>query len=74
MSTSGEQFAYTLQALIQRHQVGQICIYQFSSAKLYDQSSSWSFGHEFIQVGDSSYNLNRLVKFQVTASTLCLYF
>ena len=74
MSTPGEQSAYALQALIQRHQITQICIYQVSNAKLYDQSPAFSFGHEFIQVGESSYNLNRLVKFQVADSTLSLYF
>jgi hypothetical protein len=74
MLTSGEQSAHTLQELIQLHQVNHICIHQLSSLKLYDQSPNWSFGHEFIQVGDSSYNLNRLVKYQIAATTLSLYF
>ncbi len=74
MSTSGEQSVHTLQALIKRHRINQIYVYQVSTAKLYDQSQAWSFGHEFMQVGDFSYNLNRLMKFHVTGTTLCLYF
>jgi hypothetical protein len=41
---------------------------------LYDQSQEWSFGLEFIQVGLSSYNLNRLVRYELGESVLSLYF
>ena len=60
MTTSGEQVAVHLQALIQQQQ---ICIYRYAPLKLYDQSQEWSFGVEFIQVGQQSCNLNRLLKF-----------
>ncbi len=74
MTTSGEQVAANLQALIQQHEIQQICIYRHTPLKLYDQSGEWSFGHEFIQVGLSSYNLNRLVRYQLEEPVLSLYF
>ena len=74
MKTSGEQVAANLQELIQRHQIQQICIYRQTPLKLYDQSQEWSFGLEFIQVGLLSYNLNRLVRYQLNNEVLSLYF
>lgn len=74
MATSGEHCAHTLQELIKTNPVNQISIYQLSTAKLHAQSGDWSFGHEFIHVGGSSYNLNKLIKYQLADSTLSLYF
>jgi len=74
MTTSGEQVAANLQELIQRQQIQQIRIYRHDTLKLYDQSQAWSFGLEFIQVGQQSYNLNRLLKFDQVEGTLSLYF
>lgn len=74
MATSGEHSASILQELIQHNQINQICIYQLSNTKLHAQSGQWSFGHEFIQVGESSYNLNKLIRYQLTDTTLSLYF
>ena len=74
MSTSGEQLLSNLQELIQLNQITVIRLYMLDSEKLYAESSRWSFGHEFIQIGDSSYNVNRLLKYQLDDAVLSLYF
>ena len=51
MSTSGEQLLSNLQELIQLNQITVIRLYMIDSEKLYAESSMWSFGHEFIQIG-----------------------
>ena len=63
-----------LQSLIDQSQVKQIHIYRFADSKLHDQSGDWSFGHEYIQVGEQSYNLNRVVTFKIVDDVLLLYF
>lgn len=70
----GERMADKLQSLIQENQVKQIQIYRFADSKLHDQSEEWSFGHEYIQVGGQSYNLNRVVTFKVIDQVLQLHF
>ena len=70
----GEQMASRLQSLIDESQIRQIQIYRFADSKLHDQSEDWSFGHEYIQVGGQSYNLNRVVTFKVVGQALHLYF
>ncbi|AUD04672.1 hypothetical protein CWM47_24165 [Spirosoma pollinicola] len=70
----GTQFAHTIQRLIQHHQIRQICIYRLDPLKLYDQQREWSFGHEFIQVGPYSYNLNRVRTYRIAENRLFLYF
>ena len=74
MATSGEQVAANLQELILQHSIQQIRIYRHAPLMLYDQSQEWSFGLEFIQVGLLSYNLNRLVRYELGESVLSLYF
>ena len=74
MSTSGEQLLSNLQELIQLNQITVIRLYRLDSEKLYAESSRWSFGHEFIHVGESSYNINRLLKYQLEKGVLSLYF
>ena len=74
MITSAEVLASNLQELIQIKQVILIRIYLFDSVKLYNESSTWSFGHEFVEVGHSSYNLNRMLKYECNNSILSLYF
>lgn len=74
MITSGETLANNLQELIQLKQITLIQIYMFDSEKLYTESSVWSFGHEFIEVSQSWYNLNRILKYECTDTTLSLYF
>lgn len=70
----GEQMASRLQSLITESQIKQIQIYRFADAKLHAQSEDWSFGHEYLQVGDQSYNLNRVVTFKVVDEMLQLSF
>ncbi len=74
MASAGEQLTSNLQELIQIHRITTIQLYQLDSSKLYDESGDWSFGHEFIQVGGYSYNLNRLFKYQINTPVLRLYF
>ncbi len=63
-----------LQNLIETNQIKQIKIYRFADAKLHDQSEQWCFGHEYLQVGELSYNLNRVVTFKVVDGVLQLSF
>ena len=71
---AGEQMVQRLLRLIDDHQIKQIHIYRFTDSKLYQQSTEWSFGHEYIQVGGQSYNLDRVVTFKVIDQALHLYF
>lgn len=71
---AGEQMVQRLQRLIDDHQIKQIHICRFGDFKLHDQSEEWSFGHEYIQVGGQSYNLDRVVTFKVIDQALHLYF
>lgn len=74
MTTLGEVLASNLQELIQLKQITLIQIYVFDSQKLHSEGSIWTFGHEFIEVGHSWYNLNRILKYECTNTTLSLYF
>ncbi|AUD04061.1 hypothetical protein CWM47_20845 [Spirosoma pollinicola] len=74
MITPGEVLASNLQELIQLKQITLVQIYRFDSEKLYSESSSWVFSHEFIEVDHSWYNLNRILKYEYTNTTLSLYF
>lgn len=71
---SGEYMASRLHQLIEEEQISLIQVYRFSDAKLYQQSEQWRFGHEYIEVGGQSYNLNRVITFLVEDQVLCLYF
>ena len=71
---AGEQMVQRLLRLIDDHQIKQIHICRFGDLKLHDQSEEWSFGHEYIQVGGQSYNLDRVVTFKVIDQALHLYF
>jgi hypothetical protein len=70
----GEYMADRLRILIEENQIEQIHIYRFADTKLYQRSGEWSFGHEFLQVGNQSYNLDRVVTFLVVGQVLELYF
>ena len=74
MVSAGEQLASNLQELIQIYQITTIQLYQLDSSKLYNESRDWLFDHEFIQIGGYSYDLNRLLKYQINIPVLCLYF
>ncbi|WP_080056643.1 hypothetical protein [Spirosoma aerolatum] len=63
-----------LQNLLTKQNIKQIQVYRFHDSKLHGQSGQWVLGHEYIQVGDSPYNLNRLMNFRVTDEVLRLYF
>lgn len=63
-----------LQGLIGEHNVERIEVYRYWDTKLHHHSRSWCFGHEFIQVGEHSYNLGRLVRYNLVDQTLRLYF
>ena len=71
---AGEQMANRLQSLIAENQVDKIHIYRFSDSKLHQESDEWRFGHEFIDVGNQPYNLNRVVTYLVVGQILELYF
>ena len=66
--------ANRLQSLIAENQVDKIHIYRFSDSKLHQESDEWRFGHEFIDVGNQPYNLNRVVTYLVVGQILELYF
>ncbi len=72
--SSGETVVSRLQSLIVEHDIRQVDVYRHSDGKLYNRSNTWSFGHEYIQVGDESYNLGRMVTFLLVDQCLCLYF
>jgi len=74
MTTSGQVLASNLQELIKLKQITLIQIYMFDAEKLYSEGSIWSFGHEFIEIGHSSYNLNQIIKYECINTTLSLYF
>ena len=63
-----------LQNLITEQGIKQIQVYRYDNSTLHDQSTQWVLGHEYIQIGDSPYNLNRLMNFRVADQTLRLYF
>ncbi|MBN8820524.1 MULTISPECIES: hypothetical protein [unclassified Spirosoma] len=63
-----------IQTLLTEQNIKQIQIYRFHDSKLHAQSAQWILGHEYIQVGDSPYNLNRLMNFRVADEVLRLYF
>ena len=71
--TTGERLATNLQELIQQQQISTIAVYQFSNSKKHSESTTWSFGHEFIQVDANSYNLNRVIKYNIDSATLAIY-
>ena len=71
---ASEYMANRLRILIEENQIKQINIYRFTDSKLYQQSTEWSFGYEFLQVGNQSYNLNRVVTFLVIDQVLELHF
>jgi hypothetical protein len=70
----GEYMANRLRILIEENQIKQIHIYRFTDSKLHQQSTEWSFGYEFLQVGNQSYNLNRVITFLVIDQVLELHF
>ena len=71
---SGETVVSRLQSLIAENDIRQVEVYRHSDSKLYNRSDTWSFGHEYIQVGSESYNLGRIVTFLIIDQCLCLYF
>ena len=70
----GEAIVSRIQSLIVENDIRQVEVYRHSDSKLYNRSDTWSFGHEYIQVGDESYNLGRMVTFLLVDQCLCLYF
>lgn len=74
MTTSGEVLANNLKELIDLKQVSLIQIYMYPSEKMQNESTIWSFSHEYVEVGGSSYNLNRILKYECINTTLALYF
>lgn len=72
--SSGETVVSRLQRLIVENNIRQVEVYRHGDSKLYNQSDTWSFGHEYIQVGNDSYNLGRMVTFLMVGQCLCLYF
>ena len=72
--SSGETIISRLQGLIVENDIRQVEIYRHSDSKFHNRSETWSFGHEYIQVGDESYNLGRMVTFLIVDQCLRLYF
>ena len=71
---SGETIVSRLQVLLAANEIHQVAVYRHSDGKLFNCSNRWSFGHEYMQVGDESYNLGRIITFSVVDQRLCLYF
>jgi len=74
MDNYGKGVSDVLQGLIASRSISKIKIYRFMDNKLFLENEQWSFGHEFIQVGNQSYNLNKLIKYQFDGSELSLHF
>jgi hypothetical protein len=72
--SSAETVVSRLQGLTVENDICQVEVYRYSDSKFYNRSDTWSFGHEYIQVGNDSYNLGRMVTFLVVDQCLCLYF
>lgn len=74
MKSSVEVLASNLQELIQVKQITLIRVHTSDSERLYNEKSVWVFNREFIEIGDSSYNLNRIIRYECNNSILSLYF
>ncbi len=74
MSSRGEHLVGQLRTLLEAQAITHIRVCRYEDGKLHGESHRWQFGHEFVQVGEQPYNLNRLVTYEVVGSVLWLYF
>ncbi len=74
MSSGAEHIVQQLKALLDAQGITRIRVCRYEDGKLHGESSQWQFGHEFVQVGEQPYNLNRLVTYEVVQGVLWLYF
>ncbi|RYC69833.1 hypothetical protein [Spirosoma sordidisoli] len=79
MTTSAEQLILNLQEIIALRQVNLIRIYRVDSSlpagsvALYQQSTTWAFGHKFIKLGQTIYPIQQVLAFYHTDKVLSLY-
>lgn len=74
MTSSAERLAVRLEEIMKNTPVRTISVYRFSDSKLFNESSEYSFGHEFLYVGGQYYNLGKLITYKVAGESLLLYF